>query len=134
MVVRLPGREQENLVLVLVGGPEPVDARDGCHDDHIPAREQAGGRGVPQPVDLVVDGRVLLDVGVGGGEVRLWLVIVVIRDEVLDPVVREEAPQLAASWAASDLFGASTRVVRCTFSMVQAIVALLPLPVIPSSV
>ena len=93
--MRLSGREQENLLFVLVGGPEPIDARDRCHDDHVPAREQAGGRGVPQPVDLVVDGRVLLDVGVRRGKVRLRLVVVVIRNEVLDSVVREKAAQLA---------------------------------------
>ena len=39
-----------------------------------------------------------------------------------------------ASWAASDLLGAITSVGRCTCSMVQAMVALLPEPVMPSSV
>ena len=39
-----------------------------------------------------------------------------------------------ASWAASDLLGAMTSVGLCTCSMVQAIVALLPEPVMPSRV
>ena len=39
-----------------------------------------------------------------------------------------------ASWAASDLLGASTSVGRCTCSIVQPMVALLPEPVMPSSV
>jgi hypothetical protein len=39
-----------------------------------------------------------------------------------------------ASWAARDLLGAITRVGRCTCSIVQAMVALLPEPVIPRSV
>ena len=47
-----------------------------------------------QPVDLVVDRRVLLDVGVARGHVRLGLVVVVVADEVLDPVVGEELAQL----------------------------------------
>src|SRR5215210_3940400 len=51
--------------------------------------------GAPQPVDLVVDRRVLLDVGVGGGEVGLGLVVVVVGDEVLDPVLGKELTELA---------------------------------------
>ncbi len=47
-----------------------------------------------EAVDLVVDGRVLLYVGVGRREVRLGLVVVVVGDEELDPVLREEVPQL----------------------------------------
>jgi hypothetical protein len=39
-----------------------------------------------------------------------------------------------ASWAASDLLGAMTRVGFWTCSMVHAMVALLPDPVMPSSV
>ena len=49
---------------------------------------------MPQAVDLVIDRRVLLDVGVGRREVRLGLVVVVVRDEELDPVLGEQVPQL----------------------------------------
>jgi hypothetical protein len=49
---------------------------------------------VPQPVDLVVAGRVLLDVRIGPGEVGLRLEVVVVADEVLDRVVREELLEL----------------------------------------
>ena len=47
-------------------------------------------------IDLVVDRAVLLYVGVGGGNVRLRLIIVVIRDEVFDGVIREELLEFAA--------------------------------------
>ncbi len=49
---------------------------------------------MPQPVDLVVHRRVLLDVGVGRGDVGLGLVVVVVGDEVLHAVVREELAEL----------------------------------------
>ena len=49
---------------------------------------------VPQPLDVVVDRGVLLDVGVGLRDVRLGLVVVVVGDEVLDRVVRQHLPQL----------------------------------------
>ena len=54
------------------------------------ALEQGPGRRVAHAVDLLVDERVLLDVGVRGRDVGLWLVVVVVADEVLDRVVWEE--------------------------------------------
>ena len=47
-----------------------------------------------QAVDLVVDGGFLLDVGVGLRDVGLGLVVVVVGDEVLDRVLREEGLEL----------------------------------------
>ena len=51
---------------------------------------------MPQSVDVVVSGRVLLDVEVGLRDVRLGLVVVVVGDEVLDRVVGEELAELVA--------------------------------------
>ena len=45
-------------------------------------------------VDLVVDGGILLDVGVGAGHVGFGLVVVVVGDEKLDGVVRKELAKL----------------------------------------
>ena len=56
--------------------------------------EQRRGRRVAEAIDLVVDRAVLLDVGVARRDVRLGLVVVVVADEVLDPVVREELAEL----------------------------------------
>ena len=60
------------------------------------ADEQRRGGRVPQPVDVVVDGRVLLDVEVGLRDVGLGLVVVVVGDEVLDRVLRQELAELVA--------------------------------------
>ena len=64
------------------------------HDHHVSALEEGPGGVVPQPVDLVVSRRVLLDVRIGPGQVRLRLEVVVVADEVLDRVVREELAEL----------------------------------------
>ena len=49
-----------------------------------------------QALDLGVDGGVLLDEGVRVGDVRLRLIVVVVGDEVLHGVFREELPELLA--------------------------------------
>ena len=75
-------------------GAEAVDARHRRDDDHVAPLEQRVGRGVAEPVDLVVARRVLLDVRVAARQVGLGLVVVEVADEVLDLVLREELAEL----------------------------------------
>ena len=89
-----PDLERDHGLQVLLGRAEAVDARDGGDDDDVAPAEQRVGRGVPQPLDLGVDRRVLLDEGVGLRDVGLGLVVVVVGDEVLDRVVRQELAEL----------------------------------------
>ena len=63
-------------------------------DDHVAPLEERARGVVAQPVDLLVAGRVLLDVRIGPGEVGLRLEVVVVADEVLDRVLREELLEL----------------------------------------
>ena len=49
-----------------------------------------------QALDLGVDGGVLLNEGIRVGDVRLRLIVVVVGDEVLHGVFREELPELLA--------------------------------------
>ncbi len=80
---------------VVDGGAQAIDARDGRDDDHVPPLEERAGRRVAELVDLLVPRRVLLDVCVAARDVRLGLVVVVVGDEVLDGIVREELLELA---------------------------------------
>ena len=104
-VVLLADLEPEHPVDVLLRGAEAVDAGHGADHDHVAPGEQRVGRGVPQPLDLLVDRGVLLDVGVGLRDVRLGLVVVVVGDEVLDRVVREELAQLVGELGGQGLVG-----------------------------
>jgi hypothetical protein len=47
-----------------------------------------------QPVDLVVDRGVLIDIGIGLFDVGFGLVVIVIGDEVLDGIVGEQLLEL----------------------------------------
>ena len=73
---------------------DAVDAGDRGDDDDVVALQEGARRGVAHPVDLLVDRGFLLDIGVGARDVGLRLVVVVIGDEILDRVVREEVPEL----------------------------------------
>ena len=84
---------------------DAVDARHRGHDDHVAPLEERRGRGVAHPVDLVVDERVLLDIGVRLRDVGLRLVVVVVGDEVLGRILREEALELAVELGGQGLVG-----------------------------
>ena len=90
----LPDLQRHHRAEVLLGRAEAVDARDARHDDDVASTQERVRRGVPQSFDLGVDRRVLLDEGVGLRHVGLGLVVVVVRDEVLDRVVRHELAEL----------------------------------------
>ena len=100
-----PTRATQQLRLVLLGRAQAVDARHRGHHDRVTPSQQSGRRRMAQPIDLVVDRRVLLDVRVGRGHVRLGLVVVVVRHEVLDPVLREELTQLVGQLRRQRLVG-----------------------------
>ncbi len=74
---------------------QAIDGGNGRDDDDIPALQQGLGRGQAHLLDVLVDGGVLLDIGVGRGDVSLRLVVVVIGDEILHRIVREEVAHLA---------------------------------------
>ncbi len=95
-VDRLARLEEHDALEVVLGRAEAVDAAHAGDDDDVAAQEERRRRRVPQPVDLVVDRRVLLDVQVLGRDVRLGLVVVVVADEVLDRVLRQELAELVA--------------------------------------
>ena len=84
---------------------DAVDARHRGDDDHVVALEQRARRRVAHAVDLLVDGGFLLDIGVGARHVGFRLVVVVVADEILDRVVREEALELAIELGGERLVG-----------------------------
>ena len=104
-VALLPDAQVEHAVDVLLRGAEAVDAGDGRHHDHVAAGEQRVGGRVPEPLDLLVDRGVLLDVGVRLRDVGLGLVVVVVGDEVLDRVVRQQLPELVGELRGQRLVG-----------------------------
>ena len=115
-VLQLDQRAQQPLALDLLallqgqrhagvglGRADAVDAGYRGHDDDVVALEQGARRRMAHAVDLLVDARGLLDVGVGARDVGFRLVIVVVADEVLDGVVGEERLELAVELGRQDL-------------------------------
>ena len=84
---------------------DAVDARDTGDDDGVGTLQDRPGCRVAHAVDLLVPARFLLDVGVGPRHVGFRLVVVVVGDEVLDGVVRKEAPEFAVELCREGLVG-----------------------------
>lgn len=90
----LSGPDGEHRAFVVIGTSQAVDAGDGGDDDDVLAGEYGTHRRKAEAFDLVVDGGVFLDVGVGAGDVGLGLVVVEVGDKVFDGVVGEEVLKL----------------------------------------
>ena len=97
---RIPGSlvtdvDRDHEVAILDGIAQSVDRAHGGDDDDVTPLHQARGSSQAQRVDVFVDARVLFYVRIGRRDVRLRLVVVVIGDEVLDGVRREEPLEFA---------------------------------------
>ena len=88
--------EGDDHALIIDGIPQAVETADGGHNDHVPPLEEGRGSRVPQPVDLLIDGGILFDIGVRVGDIGLGLIIVVIGDKILHHVVGKKFPELRA--------------------------------------
>ena len=58
-----------------------------------------------QLVDIVVDGRILLDIGIRSGHIGFRLVVVVIADEILHGIVREKLAEFVVQLGGQRLVG-----------------------------
>ena len=84
---------------------EAVDAGDRSHDDDVTPRQQGMCRRMSQLVDIVVDGRILFDVGVRGGHIGFRLIVIVIADEVFHGIAWKERAEFAVQLGGKGLVG-----------------------------
>ncbi len=87
--------QRQQQVAVLFRRTEAVDAGHARHDHDVAPLEQRTGRGVAKPVDLFVDAGIFLDVRIGRRNISFRLEIIIVADEIVDGVVREELFEFA---------------------------------------
>ncbi len=51
---------------------------------------------MPQPINFIIDGGILLDISIGLGDIGLWLVIVIITDKIMDSIIWKKLAKLTA--------------------------------------
>ena len=104
LTVFLHARAQgDDHVFVVDGVAQAVDAGHGGHHDDVPPLKEGGGGAVAQALDLVIDCRVLFDIGVRVGDIGLGLVVVVVGNEIFYGVFREKFPEFAAKLGSQGL-------------------------------
>ncbi|MPN42748.1 hypothetical protein SDC9_190305 [bioreactor metagenome] len=92
---RLPHPHVDGRFLKVFRVPDTVETGNRRHHNHIvPSGEQRRGSSQTKFFNLVVDGKILLNIGIGGGNVGFGLIVIVIGNEVLHRVVRKEAFKL----------------------------------------
>ena len=91
-----PKPQGDDHVPVINRVAQGVDAGNAGNDNYIPPFRQSRGSGVAQLLDLIVDGAVLFNIGVGGGDIGFRLIVIVVGDEILHRIVGEKLPELTA--------------------------------------
>ena len=105
LVVKLANRQVLGHGRIGLDRADAIDTRHRRDDDHIvPFQQRPGGR-VAHPVDLFVDLGFFLDIGVGARDIGFGLVVVVVRHEVFDRVIGEEAFEFAIQLGRQGLVG-----------------------------
>ena len=56
-----------------------------------------------QPIDLLIDGRVLFNVGISVGNISLRLIVIVVGDKVLHGIFRKKLPEFRAKLGSQGL-------------------------------
>ena len=90
----LTATQSHHLRNVLLGRAQTVNAGHGRNHHHVTASQQGVRRRVAQTLHLLIDGGVLLNERIGLRHVRLRLVVVVVRDEILHRIIRQQLAQL----------------------------------------
>ena len=93
------GAQADDHTAVVNGVAQRVYAGYRCYNNDIAPLRQCGCSRVAQAVDLVIDGAVLLYIGVGGRDISLWLVVVIVGDKILHRIIREKAAHLGTDLA-----------------------------------
>ena len=96
IAVHLHARAQFDAhVLVIRRRPQTVNAGDAGDDNHVAPFDQRRRGGKAQTFDVLIDARILRNVGVRLRDVRFRQIVIVITDEVLNRVVRKERLEFA---------------------------------------
>ncbi len=98
------GQMQHHLQIE-IGITQAIDRRDrGDHHHIAPLQQRLGGR-ESHLLDMFVDRGILLDEGIGAGDIGFRLVIVIVGDEIFDRVVGKELLHLTIQLGGQRLVG-----------------------------
>ncbi len=82
--------QMQNHAVVIHRIANTVDRRYGRDDDRILALQQRLGGGKAHLLNMLIDRRILLDEGIARRHIGFRLIVVVIRDEILDRIFRKK--------------------------------------------
>ena len=80
---------------VRLGVSESINRRDCRNDQAVLTFQQRLGRGQAHLLYVIINLGVFLDKGIGRRDIGLGLIIVIVRDKILDGVVREKLFEFA---------------------------------------
>ncbi len=105
LVDHIPHFEMQHHAQISLGIPQTIDSRYRGDNHHVAPLQQCLGGRQSHLLDVIVDGGILLDEGVGGRHIGFGLIVVVVGDKILHCIIREELLHLAVELGGQGLVG-----------------------------
>ena len=97
--------QRHHHLVVALGFADAVNGRDRGHDDDVAPLQNALGARQTHLLDVFVDGAVFFNEQIALRHVGLGLVVVVVADEILHRILREELAELAVELSSQGFVG-----------------------------
>ncbi len=94
---------------ICLGTSQTINTGNRSDNNHILTLQKRPGSGESHAVDLLVNRRILLDEGVALRHIGLWLIIIVVGDEVFHRIVRKKLLKLAIKLCCQRLVGSQNQ-------------------------
>ena len=84
------GPEGNHHLLIVFLAADAIYTGDRGNHDYIPTLDQGCRGTVSKFIDLIIDGGILLDIGIRGGNIGLRLIIIIVGYKVFHGILREK--------------------------------------------
>ena len=82
--------QRDHHLLIINRWTQSIDARYASHNNHISSLRQCSCRRVSKLINLIIDGRILCNVGVRRWDIGFWLVVVIVGYKVFYRIIGKE--------------------------------------------
>ena len=92
-------------VTIRLNCPDTINTRNRRDNDHIFAFEQRTRSSMTHSIDLFINRGFFFDIGIGAGNIRFRLVVVVVGNEIFDGIIGKKSLHLTIELCGKRLIG-----------------------------
>ena len=99
----LPLVQGQNHFMIAFWRTQTIYAGNTGHNNNIPPLKKRAGSRMPQLIYFIIDGSILLYIGICRGNIGLWLIIIIIADKIAYIIIWEKSFELTGQLGGQSL-------------------------------